>query len=175
MGEVDFATIFKQAAKEAELQKLIESYRDKIDIKAFSAVAKAAFEAIVEKKPVEEVNERCMKVIKNYIVPRGKMTLPEYCILLESIGNVFLKYVQKKNKVIGVNKLNDSDFILSPTSKQKTLKSDNKQLKTIIVILIAFVWWIIVIIKPFKFRTRNNSGAYYSGWNNIFDCHDNSS
>ncbi len=97
MTSLDFGALFEQAAKEKELQKLINTYRNKLDFKAFSAVAKAAFEVIVEKKPVEEANERCMSVIKDYIVPRGKMTLPEYMTLLQSIGSIFLKYVQEKN------------------------------------------------------------------------------
>ena len=98
MTSLDFRALFEQAAKEKELQKLMNSYRNKLDFKAFSAVAKAAFEVIVEKKPAEEANERCMSVIKDYIVPNGKMTLPEYMTLLQSLGSIFLRYEQKKNE-----------------------------------------------------------------------------
>ena len=130
MGDLDFAAIFEQAAKEAELQKIIKTYKDKIDFKAFSAVAKAAFEAIVEKKPAEEVNERCMEVIKDYVVPRGKMTLPEYLTLLESVGSVFLKYVQKKNDKTLVKetatKCSTNENISGQTSERKNLQVDKK-------------------------------------------------
>jgi len=129
MGDLDFAAIFEQVAKEAELQKIIEEYKDKIDFKAFSAVAKAAFEAMVEKKPVEEVNERCLETIKDYMVPRGKMTLPEYLTLLESLGSVFQKFVQKKSEhlVEEIPTKHSTDKNLSDKSSEiEKVQIDNK-------------------------------------------------
>ena len=109
MGNLDFAIVFKEVAKESDLQDIVKTYRNIIDQRAFTAVFKAAFEAVVEKKPAEEVNERCMEVIKDYIVPRGKMTLPEYASLLESLGNMFLKYVEKKSEHAEFDQSNKSN------------------------------------------------------------------
>ncbi len=109
MGNLDFATVFKEIAKESDLQDIVKTYKNIIDQRAFTAVFKAAFEAVVEKKPAEEVNERCMEVIKDYIVPRGKMTLPEYASLLESLGNMFLKYVEKKSEHAEFDQSNKSN------------------------------------------------------------------
>jgi len=126
MEGLDFATVFKEVAKIADLQNIVKTYKNKIDHRAFNAVTRASFEAVVEKKPVEEINARCMEIMKDYIVPRGKMTLPEYMSLLESVGNVFLKYVKEKSKHAGIDQSNKSNQI-SPSADYEQPKDNKKE------------------------------------------------
>jgi len=132
MEDLDFVTVFKEVAKESDLQDIVNKYRNIIDQRAFTAVFKAAFEAVVEKKPVEEVNERCMEVIKDYIVPRGKMTLAEYTFLLESLGNIFLKYVENKIEHTEFDRSNKSTQVSPSTvhEQPKINKKENKKTKS---------------------------------------------
>ena len=103
MENAELAVLFEKAVKEGNYDKIVHKYKDKIDAKAVSILSKAMYGLMIEQRKAESVNEELAEQMKEYIVPRGKLTIPEYLDLIKSMGNIFKIYTNYKSEAIAKN------------------------------------------------------------------------
>ena len=103
MENAELAVLFEKAVKEGNYDKIVRKYKDKIDAKAVSILSKAMYGLMIEQRKAEAVNEELAEQMKEYIVPRGKLEIPEYLDLIQSMGNIFKIYTGYKNEAIANN------------------------------------------------------------------------
>ncbi len=100
MENAELAVLFEKAVKEGNYDKIVRNYKDKIDAKAVSILSKAMYGLMIEQRKAEAVNEELAEQMKEYIVPRGKLEIPEYLDLIKSMGNIFKIYTDYKSEAI---------------------------------------------------------------------------
>ena len=86
---------FEELSNEPEFQYIVVTYRNKIDIDAFSTIANVIFEAVTENKSASKELNKSKEVIKEFIVSKGKMTAFEYGSLVKSLEKIFKIYLKK--------------------------------------------------------------------------------
>jgi hypothetical protein len=142
---------FEELSNEPEFQKIVVTYRNKIDIEEFSTIANVIFEAVTENKSASKELKKSKDVIT-----QGKMTALEYGSLVASLEKIFKIYLKKgilsdikpdesnQMKKARLSELYHSQHIPETIKKQQIR---TKVSKTAAVIIIAFVWWLFVFIK----------------------------
>lgn len=147
---------FEELSNEPEFQKIVVNYRNKIDIEAFSTIANVIFEAVTGNKSASKELKKSKEVIKEFLVPKGKMTAFEYGSLVTSLEKIFKIYLKKgilndikpdesnQMKKTRLSELYHSQHIPETIKKQQTR---TKVIKTAAAIIIAFAWWLFVFIK----------------------------
>jgi len=126
MVNIDHGRLFEEALRDEEFEENIRIYKTKIDYKAFHMIAMSVFEAVVEGKPAEEVGAKFTKDIVPYIAPTGKMTIPEFQDLLQSLGKVFLRYLQKKREYIKLAESNKSTKMSPSIDSEQSTRCEKK-------------------------------------------------
>jgi len=128
MENAEVAILFEKAVKEGKFDSIVRKYKDKIDAKAVSILSNAMCDLWIEKQSAEKVNEKLADQMKEYILPRGKLTIPEYMDLIQSVGNIFKTYTNYKKQTIAKNIENANQ----PTKNNSDKKTEGKMEKK---------WW----------------------------------